>query len=97
VPRLAGARTGIDRDSAAAAARIRWSEFRRSALMKVFGRRSARVFAGPAVRATEIERQYGEKVFGRVTEVVEKHFEIAVGRRLAAMNHAATSRNPGGT
>lgn len=57
-------------------------EFDDSALMKAFGQRGAGVFIGPSALESEIEKQYGVKVIGRATEVVEEYFAISVERRL---------------
>jgi len=57
-------------------------EFDDSALMKVFGQHGAGVFMGPTVLEREIEKQYGVKIVGRTSEIVDEFFAISVERRV---------------
>lgn len=57
-------------------------EFDDSALMKAFGQRGAGIFAGPTVIASEIESQYGVKIIGETSDVIEQFYAISVERRV---------------
>lgn len=53
-----------------------------SALAKEFGRRAMGIFVGPTVLERDIEKQYGVRVLGATSEVVEEFFAISVERRI---------------
>jgi LysR family transcriptional regulator, transcriptional activator of nhaA len=57
-------------------------EFEDSALLTVFGQTSLGIFAAPAVIETEVQQQYGVEVIGRLDEVRERFYAIAVERKL---------------
>jgi LysR family transcriptional activator of nhaA len=57
-------------------------EFEDSALLSVFGQTSLGIFAAPAVIETEVQQQYGVEVIGRLDEVRERFYAIAVERKL---------------
>ena len=58
------------------------AEFHDSALMKVFGRDGAGVFAGPSVIAREICREYGVKALGSTQAVREAFYAITIERKV---------------
>jgi LysR family transcriptional activator of nhaA len=57
-------------------------EFDDSALLKVFGQSGAGVFPAPSVIDAEVRRQYGVRVIGRIQEVRERFYAIALERKL---------------
>jgi LysR family transcriptional activator of nhaA len=57
-------------------------EFEDNALLKVFGQSGMGLFAGPSVIETEIRRQYGVQVIGRIDAVRERFYAISVERKL---------------
>jgi len=57
-------------------------EFEDSALLTVFGQTSLGIFAAPAVIEAEVQQQYGVEVIGRLDEVRERFYAIAVERKL---------------
>jgi LysR family transcriptional activator of nhaA len=72
-------------------------EFDDAALMLAFGREGQGVFMSPTVLEAETCAQYGVKVLGRTTELVEEFFAISVERRIthpcvAAITAAARGR-----
>lgn len=72
-------------------------EFDDSALMKVFGQAGLGVFPGPSAIESEIRRQYGVQVVGRIDQVRERFYAITVERRLKhpaeiAISEAARER-----
>ena len=58
------------------------AEFHDSALMKVFGRNGAGVFAGPSVIAREICREYGVRALGTTRAIKESFYVITVERKV---------------
>ncbi len=69
-------------------------EFDDAALMLAFGREGQGVFMSPTVLEAETCAQYGVKVLGRTSELVEEFFAISVERRIthpcvAAITEAA--------
>jgi LysR family transcriptional activator of nhaA len=57
-------------------------EFEDSALMKMFGRAGAGVFAVPTVVEQEVRRHYGVRRIGRATGLRERFYAISVERKL---------------
>ena len=57
-------------------------QFEDSALLKVFGQAGAGLFAAPTVIESEIRRQYGVRVVGRIPEVRETFYAITAERRI---------------
>ncbi|MEM9352573.1 MAG: transcriptional activator NhaR [Planctomycetota bacterium] len=57
-------------------------EFDDSALLKVFGQAGMGVFPAPTAIETEIKRQYGVRVVGRLEDVREQFYAVSVERRL---------------
>jgi LysR family transcriptional activator of nhaA len=57
-------------------------EFDDAALMKAFGGEGRGIFMSPEVLEAETCAQYGVKVLGRTTELVEEFFAISVERRI---------------
>src|SRR6185312_17390145 len=57
-------------------------EFDDAALMKAFGGEGRGVFMTPAVLESETCTQYGVKVVGRTSELVEEFFAISTERRI---------------
>ena len=53
-----------------------------SALLKTFGQAGMGLFAAPSAVETEIRRQYGVAVVGRVEEIRERFYAISVERKL---------------
>jgi LysR family transcriptional activator of nhaA len=69
-------------------------EFDDAALMKAFGREGRGVFMAPTVLEEETCAQYGVRVLGRTSELVEEFYAISVERRIthpcvAAITEAA--------
>ncbi|MCC7124385.1 MAG: transcriptional activator NhaR [Acidobacteria bacterium] len=58
------------------------AEFDDLALLKTFGEGGAGLFAVPTAVASEVARQYGVAVVGRLDDVREKYYAISVERRL---------------
>jgi len=58
------------------------AEFHDSALMKVFGRAGAGVFAGPSIIAQEICQEYGVKALGTIHAIRESFYAITVERKV---------------
>ena len=58
------------------------AQFADSALMKTFGQAGAGLFAAPTAIESEIRRQYGVRVVGRLPEVRESFYAISAERRL---------------
>ena len=48
----------------------------------VFGQTSLGIFAAPSVIETEVQQQYGVEIIGRLDEVRESFYAIAVERKL---------------
>jgi LysR family transcriptional activator of nhaA len=72
-------------------------EFDDAALMKAFGGEGRGVFMSPTVLEAETCSQYGVKLVGRSSELVEEFFAISVERRIThpcvvAITHAARGR-----
>jgi len=57
-------------------------EFDDAALLKAFGAEGRGIFMSPTVLEAETCEQYGVKVLGRTTELVEEFFAISVERRI---------------
>ena len=57
-------------------------EFDDSALLKVFGRTGAGMFAAPDVIEKEVQQQYGVRVVGRIEAVRERFYAISVERKV---------------
>lgn len=57
-------------------------EFADSALLKAFGQAGTGIFAGPAVIAREIERQYQVRAIGHAPDLQERYYAVSVERRL---------------
>lgn len=57
-------------------------EFEDNALLKVFGRAGAGVFASPSVVEREVEEQYGVRALGRTEQIRERFYVISAERRL---------------
>lgn len=57
-------------------------EFEDSALLKVFGQAGVGLFAAPTVIETEVRRQYGVKVVGRLDSVRERFYAISVEKKV---------------
>jgi LysR family transcriptional activator of nhaA len=53
-----------------------------SALLKVFGQSGEGLFPAPSVLESEVCRQYGVKVVGRIEQVRERFYAISVERKL---------------
>jgi len=73
------------------------AEFEDSALLKVFARHGAGVFAGPTAIEGEVCAEYDVEVIGRTDEVIERFYAITVERRIknpavAAIAEAAQDR-----
>ncbi len=75
-------------DTVAVRPRIR-AEFEDSALMKVFGRDGAGVFAAPSVVSDEIKRELGVRILGSTEAMRESFYAITVERRF---KHPAVAR-----
>ena len=58
------------------------AEFEDSALLKVFGADGLGIFPAPTVIETDVSRQYGVQVLGRVPEVRERFYAISIERKL---------------
>jgi LysR family transcriptional activator of nhaA len=72
-------------------------EFDDAALLKAFGSQGRGVFMSPTAMEAETCEQYGVKVIGRTTELIEEFFAISVERRIThpcvvAMTEAARGR-----
>jgi LysR family transcriptional activator of nhaA len=72
-------------------------EFDDAALMKAFGGEGRGVFMAPTVLEAETSAQYGVRVVGRSTELVEEFYAVSVERRIthpcvAAITEAARSQ-----
>jgi LysR family transcriptional activator of nhaA len=72
-------------------------EFDDAALMKAFGGEGRGVFMAPTVLEAETSAQYGVRVLGRTTELVEEFHAVSVERRIthpciAAITQAARDR-----
>jgi LysR family transcriptional activator of nhaA len=57
-------------------------EFEDSALLTVFGQSGMGLFAGPSAIESEIKRQYGVQVVGRIKTIQERFYAISVERKL---------------
>jgi len=57
-------------------------EFEDSALLTVFGQTSLGLFAAPSVIEAEVQQQYGVEIIGRLADVRERFYAIAVERKL---------------
>jgi len=73
------------------------AEIEDTALLKVFGQHGSGVFPAPSVVAGEIRGQYGVRVVGTTTDVVERFYAITVERRIkhpavAAITEGARDR-----
>ena len=76
-------------------------EFDDAALMKAFGREGRGVFMTPTVLESETQAQYGVRVVGRSTDLVEEFYAVSVERRIthpciAAITSAAREQLFGG-
>ncbi len=69
------------------------AEFHDSALMKVFGREGAGVFAGPSVIDREICMEYGVKPLGTTAEIRESFYAITVERKVKHPTVAIITEN----
>lgn len=58
-------------------------EFDDAALMKAFGREGRGVFMSPTVLEAETCSQYGVKLLGKTSELIEEFFAISVERRIS--------------
>ncbi|HSN81410.1 MAG TPA: transcriptional activator NhaR [Polyangiales bacterium] len=58
------------------------AEFNDSALMKAFGQDGVGVFPLPQITETDVKRQYGAQVVGRVEEIRARFYAISPERRL---------------
>jgi LysR family transcriptional activator of nhaA len=58
------------------------AELEDSAVLKVFGAEGAGLFAAPTAIETDVRRQYGVRVLGRTTDVVERFYAITVDRKI---------------
>lgn len=58
------------------------AEFDDSGLMKSFGQEGEGIFAAPSVVENEVKSQYGVKILGRTTQVMERFYAITVERRI---------------
>jgi LysR family transcriptional activator of nhaA len=58
------------------------AELEDSAVLKVFGAEGAGLFAAPTAIETEVCRQYGVRVLGRTTDVIERFYAITVDRKI---------------
>jgi len=58
-------------------------EFDDAALMKAFGAEGRGVFMSPAVLEEETCSQYGVKLVGRTSDLVEEFYAISVERRIS--------------
>ncbi len=70
------------------------AEFEDSALLKVFGQQGLGLFVVPTIIETEVQRQYGVELLGRVEPIRERFYALTVNRRLrhpavVAMSEAA--------
>jgi LysR family transcriptional activator of nhaA len=57
-------------------------EFEDSALLKVFGQSGMGLFAGSSAIESEIKRQYGVQIVGRIEAIRERFYAISVERKL---------------
>jgi LysR family transcriptional regulator, transcriptional activator of nhaA len=57
-------------------------EFEDSALLMAFGQTSLGIFAAPTMIEAEVQQQYGVEVLGRLGEVRERFYAIALERKL---------------
>ena len=76
-------------------------EFDDAALMKAFGSEGRGVFMTPTVLESETQAQYGVRVVGRSTDLVEEFYAVSVERRIthpciAAITSAAREQLFGG-
>ena len=76
-------------------------EFDDAALMKAFGGEGRGVFMTPTVLESETQAQYGVRVVGRSTDLVEEFYAVSVERRIthpciAAITNAAREQLFGG-
>jgi LysR family transcriptional regulator, transcriptional activator of nhaA len=72
-------------------------EFDDGALMKAFGQEGRGVFMSPTVMKTQTQTQYGVKLIGQSSELVEEFFAVSVERRVThpcvlAIQNAARER-----
>jgi LysR family transcriptional regulator, transcriptional activator of nhaA len=58
-------------------------EFDDSALMKVFGQAGTGIIITPSAIATEVAKQYGQRIIGSTEEVREQYYAISVERRIS--------------
>lgn len=63
-----------------------------SAVLKAFGQSGVGLFVAPTVMETEVRRQHGVSVVGRIDEVRERFYAISVDRRLTHPAVVAISR-----
>lgn len=73
------------------------AELEDTALMKVFGQHGSGVFPAPSILGDEIRKQYGVRVVGTTSDVVERFYAITVERRIkhpavAAITEAARDK-----
>ena len=59
------------------------AEIEDSAVLKVFGGSGVGLFAAPSAVETEVRRQYGVSVVGRVDAIQERFYAISVERRIS--------------
>ncbi len=57
-------------------------EFEDSAILKVFGQAGEGLFAAPTAIESQVSKQYGVRVVGRIADVVERFYAISVERKL---------------
>lgn len=67
-------------------------EFDDSALMNAFGRQGRGVFTSPTVLEEETQNQFGVRLIGRSSELVEEFFAISIERRISHPCVAAITR-----
>ncbi len=69
-------------------------EFEDSALLKVFEQEGLAIFVVPTIIETQVQKQYGVDILGRVESIRERFYALTVNRRLrhpavVAMSQAA--------
>jgi len=58
-------------------------EFDDAALMKAFGSEGRGIFMTPTVLESETSAQYGVRVVGRTSELIEEFYAVTVERRIS--------------
>jgi LysR family transcriptional activator of nhaA len=69
------------------------AEFEDSALLKAFAQAGHGLFPAPMVIETEVRRQYGVELVGRLATVRERFYAVSAERRIKHPAVAAVSRN----